>query len=203
MPVKKIKKSIVKKKAPLKVVKKAAKIRPVQVVEERLQELRDVVEALPELPMPGAPIEIPKDLPDLNPVREPTIIPAQSFYARAPKANFRRNVKPSMETEREEKRAQAKVWLAVAVTFLVIAGGWAATLKGAFYLPKDRPKIGEDFRALRDEWEDATENIKNVLQQMNSRLGAGEVKNSPESEEVLKAIGARVIFEAGRATSTE
>lgn len=179
------------------------------LVEEKMQELRDAVERLPDIPLPGAPTELPKDLPDPNPVREPAVIPAQNFYsasvktAKTPKVDLRKNIRKKIVEEPSERAVKIKVWLAVTVTFLVVAGAWVTTLKFTLSSPVGSPTLGAELGEIKAEWDSAAENIKLILAEMNSRIKSVNKDNSTDQEKVLQAVGARVIFEASRATSTE
>lgn len=170
MPIKKIKKSVARKTRSKKVSDQA-----------KLQELRDVVERLPELTLPGAPKDLPKDLSDANPSREPALLPNTPLYSKGTKAG---------------------VWIAVLLTFTVIAGAWAATLKNVLSVPGATPQFGDNLAELKEEWKDAAENVKGVLEEMNARLKVASATSSREGEEALKAAAARVIFEAGMASGT-
>ncbi|MBI2099281.1 hypothetical protein HYT45_02600 [Candidatus Uhrbacteria bacterium] len=210
MPRKKTIKNIAEEK-PKKLKKKSpASNRQKKKVkaEARFQELRDAVERLPEISLPGAPQELPADLPDANPSREPSLIPEQKFFADFGGGD---RVKVDFSSSggsgrKKEQSAKVSVWAAVLLTFAVIFGVWFTTLKDAFEAGSGKsggPKLTDELTELKNEWEEAAENIKAVLAEVNTRLQTVSATGTSKEEELLRAMQARVIFEASRATSTE
>ncbi len=168
---------------------------------EKVQDLRDIVERLPEMPLPGAPIELPKDLPEENPAMEPAIIPTGDMFAHVSVCAKEAHTKVKVSKPRQSKHG---VWLAVVSTFSVILVVWMMTLSGtALVQGKKMSDASDNFEALRAEWRGAAETFKETLNMLGSKLELARAKDEvlPPGE-VLQAVGARVIFEAARATST-
>jgi len=174
----------------------------------RFEELRDVVERLPEIPLPGAPKELPKDLPEENPAREPALIPSADIFeggaraAKPPEDAEKSNLPKSLANIAKTRKGHG-VWIAVAATFSVIVVVWLGTLGGIFIFPKETDtKFEQEMRALSAEWQGAAETMKEALEAVSSRIRTAAVPDGANpSEEVLRAIGARVIFEAAQAAS--
>ena len=168
---------------------------------ERVQDLRDAVERLPDLPLPGAPLELPKDLAELNPTREPEIIPKQDIFpetAVSPKPAHK-----AVNHVSKNKGGRHGVWVAVVSTFSVILVVWATTLGGNIMFPgSGEDKSGSDFDELRAEWEGAAQTLRDSLDSLSAKLQTAQAKDEPKpSDDVLQEIGARVIFEAAQAAS--
>lgn len=215
--VKKIlrKKSSVLKKRKLFVLKKkvalsASRTKKETEVFAKLQDLRDVVERLPDMPLPGAPIDIPKDLPNLNPVIEPALLPetvlefksSVSEVARMNPEKEKINLRQKNSSHARETGKGIGMLVAVAATFSVILGVWATMLGGATSSSVSEISFDEDLEGLKEEWKNTTENIKAVLADMNTRLDTPAVQEERKpGDDVLKAVGARVIFEASRSAS--
>lgn len=176
---------------------------------EKFEELRDVVERLPEVPLPGAPKELPKDLPEENPTREPALMPAALAFKEAPHAALpvREAEKPSSPkiVYTAKPKGGHGVWVAVAATFSVIAVVWFTTLGSAFISPKGTDtKFEQEMKALSAEWQGAAATMKETFEAVTARMKTEGDNSAVPSGEVLQAVGARVIFEAAQAaTSTE
>lgn len=176
----------------------------------KLQDLRDVVERLPDMPLPGAPMEIPKDLPDLNPVIDPAFLPetvlefksSVSEVARMNPEKEKINLRQKNLSHARETRKGIGMLVAVAATFSVILGVWATMLGGVIFSPVSEISFDEDLEGLKEEWKNTTENIKAVLADMNTRLDTPQAQEEKKpGDDVLKAVGARVIFEASQSAS--
>lgn len=193
----KAKNKIAKKKPA--VAKRTLKSGSKDILFERVQDLRDAVERLPDLALPGAPVELPKDLAESNPTREPEIIPKRDIFpeiAVTPKPAY----KAASHTPKNKGGRQG-VWVAVVSTFSVILVIWATTLGGSTIFPGTADS-GSDFDDLRAEWEGAAQTLRDSLETLSAKLETAQAKDEPKpSEEVLQAIGARVIFEAAQAAS--
>lgn len=175
----------------------------------KLQDLRDVVERLPELPLPGAPMELPKDLPDLNPVREPALLPeATPVFKNVDVETVRINPKKEKMNLRPKNSGDARetskgmgigMWVAVAATFAVILGVWVTMLGSTIFSPVSEISFDKDLEGLKEEWQNTAENIKTVLRNINARLETTQAREDIKpGSDVLKAVGARVIFEASQ-----
>lgn len=209
------KKSSVLKKRKIFVLKKkvalsASRTKKETEVFAKLQDLRDVVERLPDMPLPGAPIDIPKDLPNLNPVIEPALLPetvlefksSVSEVARMNPEKEKINLRQKNSNHARETPKGIGMLVAVAATFSVILGVWGTMLGGATSSPVSEISFDEDLEGLKEEWKNTTENIKAVLADMNRRLDTSAVQEERKfGDDVLKAVGARVIFEASQSAS--
>lgn len=210
------KKSSILKKRKLFVLKKkvalsASRTKRETEVFAKLQDLRDVVERLPDMPLPGAPMEIPKDLPDLNPVIDPALLPETVLEFKSSVSEVARmNPEKEKINLRQKNSSHARetggkgigMLVAVAATFSVILGVWTTMLGGAISSPVSEISFDEDLEGLKEEWKNTTENIKAVLADMNRRLDAPQVQEERKpGDDVLKAVSARVIFEASQSAS--
>ncbi len=175
---------------------------------ERFEEIREVVERLPDMPLPGAPKELPKDLAIQDSFAEPALMPEPEILAEpapeAPRREARVKIDLRKNSPAGHSGASGKgVWLAVIATFAIIAGAWAATLKTTLSIPVPKSGFRDDLSALKEEWNTAADNVKDVLDGLNTKFEAAQAEEGVKPpEEVLKAVGARVIFEAAQAGSS-
>lgn len=211
-------KKAVKKSAPAKKkilkAKKNKVLRAVKTVRraedfEKFAELRDVVERLPDMPLPGAPKELPKDLPEENPTREPALIPAAALFEGVSDKEEAveeavQPAKPKIVFAVEPQKSHG-VWVAVAATFSIIAVVWFATLGGTLAIKGTGAKFETELKSLSAEWQGAAETMKGALEAVGARINTAGAEGAPSVPEgVVQAVGARVIFEAAQAaTSTE